>query len=363
MAKFQSKNTPKKGVGAEIRQALMTGVSYMLPLVIAGAVIMGAARIGASFFGVVDIWDAAYAASDSALLRLLHSFDVIGGLGLFLMLPVVAGYIAYGIASKPGLGPGLIAGLLAQNLGTGFLGALFAGLFAGYLVRWMATTIKLPKAAASVLPIFIIPFGATLITCLFILYVVGDPLIALNRSLETWLTDMSGTNKVVLAAVVGGMVAFDLGGPVNKAAVTTALALLASGIYDPNTAAQLAIIVPPIGLGLASVIWRSAFPPSLHEAGKASIVMGLVGVSEGAIPFVLARPKLIVVNVIGTATASATAVGLGAVNKAPISGFYGWLAVDSWPIYVFSIALGSTIIATCALALMKMEQRGQDGQN
>jgi PTS system fructose-specific IIC component len=174
---------------------------------------------------------------------------------------------------------------------------------------------------------------------------------------------MSGTNKVVLAAVVGGMVAFDLGGPVNKAAVTTALALLASGIYDPNTAAQIAIIIPPIGLGLAAVIWRSAFPPSLHEAGKASIVMGLVGVSEGAIPFVLARPKLIAVNVIGTAIASATAVGLGAVNKAPISGFYGWLAVEGWPIYVFSIVLGSGIIAFSTLALMRLELRKQEGKD
>ncbi len=362
MAKFQSKTAKKRGIGTEIRQALMTGVSYMLPLVIAGAVIMGAARIGASFFGVVDIWDAAYAASDNAWLRLFHNFDVIGSLGLYLMLPVVAGYISYGIASKPGLGPGLIAGLLAQNLGTGFLGALAAGLFAGYLVRWMTRHIKLPKAAASVLPIFIIPFGATLITCLFILYVIGDPLAAMNRGLEAWLTNMSGSNKVVLAAVVGGMVAFDLGGPVNKAAVTTSLALLASGIYDPNTAAQLAIIVPPIGLGLAAVIWRNVFPPSLHEAGKASIVMGLVGVSEGAIPFVLARPKLIIVNVVGTAIASATAVGLGAVNKAPISGFYGWLAVENWPIYVFSIALGSGIIALSAVSLMKLEQRKQDKQ-
>ena len=362
MAKFQSKTGAKKGIGTEIRQALMTGVSYMLPLVIAGAVIMGVARIGASMFGVVDIWDAAYASSDNGWLQLFHNFDMIGGLGLFLMPPVVAGYISYGIASKPGLGPGLIAGLLAQNLGTGFLGALVAGLFAGYLVRWMANNIKLPKAAASVLPIFIIPFGATLITCLFILYVIGDPLAAMNKGLENWLINMSGTNKVLLAAVVGGMVGFDLGGPVNKAAVTTALALLASGIYDPNTAAQIAIIVPPIGLGLAAVIWRDAFPPSLHEAGKASIVMGLVGVSEGAIPFVLARPKLIIVNVLGTALAAATAVGLGAVNTAPISGFYGWLAVDNWPIYVFSIALGSGFIALSSLALMKMEHRKQAEQ-
>jgi len=334
----------------------MTGVSYMLPLVIAGAVIMGLSRIGASFFGVVDIWDAAHAVSDNGFVRLLHSFDMIGGLGLYLMLPVVAGYISYGIASKPGLGPGLIAGLLAQNLGTGFLGALAAGLIAGYLVRWMATRIKLPPALASVLPIFIIPFGATLITCLIVLYVIGDPLAALNHGLESWLTTMSGTNKIVLAAIVGGMVGFDLGGPVNKAAVTTAMALLASGIYDPNTAAQVAIIVPPIGLGIASLVWRSRFPPSLHEAGKASIVMGLVGVSEGAIPFALARPKLILVNVLGASIASASAVGLGAVNRAPISGFYGWLAVENWMVYVLSIALGCAIVAFGSLMLMGLEK-------
>jgi PTS system fructose-specific IIC component len=351
VAKFQGKKAGK-GVGTEIRRALMTGVSYMLPLVIAGAVIMGAARIGASFYGVVDIWDAVHAASEHGLLRMFHAFDMIGGLGLMLMLPVAAGYIAYGIASKPALGPGLIAGLLAQNLGTGFLGALAAGLLAGYLVRWMARYIRLPGALASVVPIFIIPFGGTLIACLIVLYVIGEPLAALNQGLEDWLRNMSGGNRIVLAAIVGGMVGFDLGGPVNKAAVTTAMALLASGIYDPNTAAQVAIIVPPIGLGVAAITWKARFPSSLHEAGKASLIMGLVGVSEGALPFVLARPKLIAINVGGAAIGSAMAVALGAVNRAPISGFYGWLAVDNWPVYVLSIATGAAIIAGGSLLLM-----------
>lgn len=356
MAKFQSKGGGKRGVGTEIRQALMTGVSYMLPLVIAGAVIMGAARIGASFYGVADIWDTQYADSGSAMLRLFHAFDVIGGLGLFLMLPVAAGYIAYGIASKPGLGPGLIAGLLAQNLGTGFLGALAAGLLAGYLVRALARYVRLPGAFASVVPIFIIPFVGTLATCVIVLYVIGDPLAALNQALESWLRGMSGTNRIALAAIIGGMTGFDLGGPVNKAAVTTAMALLGSGIYDPNTAAQVAIIVPPLGLGLAAVLWTKRFPPSLHEAGKASLIMGFVGVSEGALPFVLARPRLIVINVAGSAFAAALAVALGAVNRAPISGFYGWLAVNNWAVYVLSIAVGALIIAFGSLALLRPER-------
>jgi fructose PTS system EIIBC or EIIC component len=355
MAKFQSKGSvsAKKSLATEMRQALMTGVSYMLPLVIAGAVIMGCSRIGASFFGVANIWDASYALSDNSLLRLFHSFDKIGGIGLGLMLPVIAGYIAYGIASKPALAPGLIAGALAQQLGTGFLGALVAGLLAGYIVRFLVTKIKLPGSMASIVPIFIIPFGGTLLTCLIVLYVLGDPLAALNKGLENWLQMMSGTNKVLLAAVVGAMVGFDLGGPVNKAAVTTSMALLASGIYDPNTAAQVAIIVPPIGLGIAAIIWRERFTGALHEAGKASLLMGLVGVSEGAIPFIMAQPKLIFVNVVGAAVAAAMAVGLGAVNKAPISGFYGWLAVEGWFVYVLSIAVGSLIIVLGCLLFVK----------
>ncbi len=356
MARFKSQGGTKKSLGIEVRQALMTGVSYMLPLVIAGAVIMGTARIGASFYGVADIWDGRYADSASAMLRLLHAFDMIGGIGLFLMLPVAAGYIAYGIASKPGLGPGLIAGLLAQNLGTGFLGALAAGLLAGWIVRLLATRIRLPGAFASVVPIFIIPFIGTLLTCVIVLYVIGDPLAALNHALESWLRGMSGANRIALAAIVGAMTGFDLGGPVNKAAVTTAMALLASGIYDPNTAAQVAIIVPPLGLGLAAVLWTHRFPASLHEAGKAALIMGFVGVSEGALPFVLARPRLIAVNVAGSSLAAALAVALGAENRAPISGFYGWLAVGNWAVYVLSIAVGALIIAFGSLALMRPER-------
>ena len=355
MAKFQSKGSTvaKKSVASEIRQSFMTGVSYMLPLVIAGAVIMGCSRIGASFYGVTDIWDAAHAVSDNPLLRLFHNFDTIGGIGLGLMLPVISGYIAYGLAAKPALAPGLIAGALAQQLGTGFLGALAAGLIAGYLVRLIIRYIKLSGSMASIVPIFIIPFGGTLLSCLIVLYILGDPLAAMNQGLENWLQSMTGTNKIILAAVIGAMVGFDLGGPVNKAAVTTAMALLAAGVYDPNTAAQVAIIVPPIGLGLAAIIWSERFKGSLHEAGKASLLMGLVGVSEGAIPFIMSQPKLILVNVIGSATASALAVGLGAVNKAPISGFYGWLAVEGWVVYVVSICIGAALIAAGCLIFVK----------
>lgn len=350
MAKFQGGGKPSAGV--EVKNAIMTGVSWMLPFVIAGAVLMGIARIGASIYGIDNIWDASHEQA-GMVIQLLHRFDGFGGLALSLMLPVVAGYISFALANKPGLAPGMVGGLLASNLGTGFLGALAAGFVAGYIVRALNRYIKLPKSLASAGPIFILPVGGTLLTCIVMAFVIGTPLAALNHGMESWLLSMSGTNKIVLAAVIGGMVGFDLGGPVNKAAVTTAMALLASGIYDPNTAAQVAIIVPPIGLGVATLLWSSRFPESLREAGKASTLMGLIGVSEGAIPFALSNPRIIVVNVIGSAVGAAMAVGLGAVNHAPISGFYGWLAVEKWPIYVLSIFCGSAIIAVGSLLIFR----------
>ncbi|WP_318376063.1 PTS fructose transporter subunit IIC [Enterobacter sp.] len=358
MAKFNGGSG--SSAGTEIKTAIMTGVSWMLPFVIAGAVIMGIARIGASMYGIDNIWDASHGEAASVMVQLLHKFDGFGGMALSLMLPVVAGYISFAIANKPGLAPGMVGGLLASNLGTGFLGALAAGFVAGYIVRALTTWVRLPKALASAGPIFILPVGGTLLTCLVMAFIIGTPLAALNHGMENWLLAMSGANKIILAAVVGGMVGFDLGGPVNKAAVTTAMALLASGIYDPNTAAQVAIIVPPIGLGVATLLWAKRFPASLREAGKASTLMGLIGVSEGAIPFALANPKIIIINVLGSATGAAMAVGLGAVNHAPISGFYGWLAVSHWPVYVLSIASGSAIIAVGSLLVFRSENEPEN---
>ncbi|MCL0001250.1 PTS fructose transporter subunit IIC [Providencia rettgeri] len=349
----QFNGASKLGIGTEIKNAIMTGVSWMLPFVIAGAVIMGIARIGASLYGIDNIWDASHQDATNFVVQMLHKFDGFGGLALSLMLPIVAGYISFAIANKPGLAPGMVGGLLASNLGTGFLGALAAGLIAGYIVRLLAKYTKLPKSLASAGPIFILPVGGTLLTCIIMAFVIGAPLAALNHGMEQWLLSMSGSNKIILAAVIGAMVGFDLGGPVNKAAVTTAMALLASEIYEPNTAAQVAIIIPPIGIGLATLIWAKRFPESLREAGKASTLMGLIGVSEGAIPFALANPKIIIINIGGAATGAAMAVGLGAINHAPISGFYGWLAVDKWPIYILSVAVGSGIITVGSLLIFR----------
>ncbi|KRM03983.1 PTS system, fructose-specific IIC component [Liquorilactobacillus ghanensis DSM 18630] len=332
----------------------MTGISYMIPIVIAGAVLMAISRVGASFYGISTIWDNKWADSANFMIRFLHTDDGWGSVALGLMFPVISAYIAYSIADKGGIAPGIIGGTLVANMNAGFLGALVSGLIAGYSVKLMIKYIHLPKAAESVLPVFIVPVLGTFITLFLVQYVIGVPFADLNSGLSAWLKSMTGTNRILLAAIVGGMVGFDLGGPVNKAAVTTAMALVTSGVYDPNTAAQVAIIIPPLGLGLATVINKKKFNLELQEAGNAALVMGLIGVSEGAIPFAVESPlKVVPANVVGSAVGSALAVGLGAVNHAPISGFYGWFAVEKWWFYILSIIIGTLIVTGLTLLFRK----------
>lgn len=343
-----------KKFGKNIETHIMTGISYMIPLVIAGAVLMAISRVGASFYGISDIWDAKWATNANWFIQFLHTDDGWGGLALGMMFPVISAFIAYSVADKGGIAPGLVGGVLVANMNAGFLGALASGLIAGYTVKFLLTHIHLPEAAKSVLPVFLVPVLGSLVTLILIQYVIGVPFAGINAGLASWLKSLTGTNKVLLAAIVGAMVGFDLGGPVNKAAVTTAMALLTSGVYDPNTAAQIAIIIPPLGLGLATLIDKRKFSPELHEAGQASLVMGLIGVSEGAIPFAVESPlKVIPANMIGSAAGAALGVGLGAVNRAPISGFYGWFAVEKWWFYILGIAVGTLIVTAITLATRK----------
>ncbi|KRK92616.1 PTS system, fructose-specific IIC component [Latilactobacillus curvatus JCM 1096 = DSM 20019] len=339
---------------------MLTGISYMIPLVIAGAVIMAISRVGGSIYGITDIWDAKYADSANGIIQLLHSIDGFGGTALGLMFPIISAFIAYSVVDKLGIAPGLVGGMLVKDINAGFLGAIASGLIAGYICLWIKNHVKLPKSMSSVVPVFLVPVIGTLATVLIINYVIGVPFTSINVGLEKWLNGLSGGNQIIMAAIVGAMVGFDLGGPVNKAAVTTAMALLTSQVYAPNTAAQVAIIIPPIGLGLATVFAKNKYNSALREAGKSSIIMGLVGVSEGAIPFAVENPlKVIPSTVIGSALGSAMAVGLGAVNEAPISGFYGWFTVTKWPIYILSVATGSLFVAISSV-LLRSKDAGKE---
>lgn len=339
---------------SEIKRAFLTGISYMLPLVVAGAVIMGLARIGASFYGIGDIWMANYGISENLIIRFLHTIDSLGGKTLGLMLPFIGGYVAFAIGDRVAIAPGFVGGVLASEFNSGFIGALIAGIIAGYTVKITLKKIKLPKFASGMTSIFIAPVLGVLITGLILLYLIGAPVSAINKGLEEWLKGMSGSNKVLLAAIVGGMMGFDLGGPVNKAALTTALALVVSGITTPNTAAMIGIVVPPLGLGLATIIGKKKYNKSLQEAGKSAILMGLVGVTEGAIPFAIESPFLVITTtVLGSSLSAAMAVFLGVDNPLPISGFYGWFAVYKWHLYILSIFVGALFIAIVNILVRK----------
>jgi len=225
----------------------------------------------------------------------------------------------------------------------------------GYLVRWMLANIKLPKDFRSLLPMVIIPLLGSAIVLFTMKYIVGVPLVALNSGLENWLIDMSGGNKVIMAAVLGAMVGFDLGGPVNKAAITVSLGLFAQGIFEPVTASHIAIIVAPFGIGLSTMIAKNLYTQELQENGRAALMMSCVGISEGAIPFVLANPALIIVNTIGSAVTAACVIMSGSIVEAPAAGILAIVLSSNFVLYTLSIAVGVAIVTVGTTVLMKRQ--------
>lgn len=351
-----SQKKSKKSLVTEVKNHVLTGVSYMIPMVIAGSLIMAIDRVAAMAFGIQDIWDAKHAVG--GIVGFLHTMDGLGGTALGLMLVVFAGFISYSIADKAGLPAGLAGGLLAKDIGAGFFGALAAGFLAGCCAKYLVKHLKF-KGALSGLSLILIPVLSVGITMLGIQYVLGVPFVWLNNGMIQVLTNLSGSNAVLVAFIVGGMMGSDLGGPINKAAMVTGIGLMESGIYAPNTAAMAAIVIPTLGYGIATFAFGKKYNNSFKNAGSASFIMGLVGVSEGAIPFTLANPKILVpANILGCGIGSAIAVGLGAVNTTTLSGAYGWLLIKNWPVYVLGVAAGALIIAGGAYAARKSFESG-----
>ena len=195
-----------KKLGHDLEKYIMTGISYMIPIIIVGAVLMAISRIGASFFGITDIWDDKWAKSANILIQFFHTDDGWGGIALGLMFPIVSAYTAFSIADKAAIAPGIVGGMLVANMNAGFLGAIASGLIAGYTVKLLNDHIHLPKAAKSVLPVFILPVVGSFVTLFLIQYVIGVPFAQLNLGLAAWLKSLSGVNNVVLAMIIGAMV-------------------------------------------------------------------------------------------------------------------------------------------------------------
>ena len=264
------------------------------------------------------------------------------------MVPVLAGFIAFSIADRPGLAPGLIGGMLASLCGAGFLG----GIVAGYSVRFLAQNIKLPASMEALKPVLVLPLLSTLITGLIMIYVVGGPVSAVMEGLTTFLGNMTSTNAILLGAMQG----FDLGGPVNKAAYTFGVGLLASHSYTPMAAIMAAGMVPALGMGVATWAARAKFNAAEHEAGNASFILGLCFICEGAIPFAARDPmRVIPSTMVGGAIAGGLSMYFGCTLMAPHGGLFVLAiphAVEHVMQYLLSIALG-TIACGLMYALLK----------
>ncbi|PSW46211.1 PTS fructose transporter subunit IIBC [Photobacterium leiognathi] len=336
--------TEKKEEKAGVYKHLMTGVSFMLPLVVAGGL-----SIALSFvFGIEAFKEQGTLAA--ALMK-------IGGDSAFaLMVPVLAGFIAFSIADRPGLAPGLIGGMLASSTGAGFLGGIVAGFLAGYSAKFLAEKVKLPQSMDALKPILIIPLIASLITGLVMVYVVGGPVSAAMEGLTHFLNTMGSANAVLLGIILGCMMCFDLGGPVNKAAYTFGVGLLASHTYAPMAAVMAAGMVPAMGMGLATFLAKRKFAASENEAGKASFVLGLCFISEGAIPFAARDPmRVIPCCMLGGALTGALSMLFGAKLMAPHGGLFVLLipnAITPALLYLVAIIAG-TLVTGISYAILK----------
>ncbi|WP_407644191.1 fructose-specific PTS transporter subunit EIIC [Falsibacillus albus] len=352
----------KQGFMAEMAQAVMTGISYMIPVIVAAGLMMGLAKLGSMPFGLVnEIGDPKYATSPNEFFKILHFLDAFGGLIFKFMYPVFAAFVAYALADRVGLVSGFIGGAFAGGLHytfwgitdgvpSGFLGALILGLTAGYVSKFLNEKIKLSKNLAAMKPMLIIPAVSVLSIFLLNFYVVDPVFGGLNVLLRHWIESAQGSGQVVLASVIAAATAFDLGGPINKAAGAIAIGLAADHVY-PLTARVLAIVIPPIGLGLATVIdkyvvGRRVFDANLRVTGNTSILLGFIAISEGAIPFMLRNPLIVIpINIIGAMLGSSVAVLLGAVQWYPLPAVWGWPLVENLWAYLIGLAAGVLFIA------------------
>lgn len=337
-----------------IYQHLMNGVSFMVPFIVVGGLLMAIAlTLGgkATPEGLVIPEDSFW-----------KSIENIGNLAFSFMVPILAGYIAVSIADKPGLVPGMIGGAIAadgsfygSDAGAGFLGGIVAGFIAGYIAKWIKN-IKIPKVMAPIMPIIIIPIISSLIVGLIFIFLIGAPIASIFEGLTTWLKGMQGTNIVILALIIGAMIAFDMGGPVNKVAFLFGSALIAEGNYAVMGMVAVAVCTPPIGLGLATFINKRKFNKGEVEMGKASFTMGLFGITEGAIPFAAQDPlRIIPSNMIGAMIAAAIAaiggVGDRVAHGGPIVAVLGGIDQVLW--FFIAVIVGSVVTMFSVLTLRR----------
>ncbi|SHI19477.1 PTS fructose transporter subunit IIABC [Streptomyces sp. 3214.6] len=342
--------------GTKLRKWLMTGVSYMVPFVAAGGLLIA---LGFAIGGwqinkapsVMEHFSWTQVDSWGALL-----FQI-GGVAFGFLIPVLAGYIAYGMADRPGLVPGFVGGMIASNIAAGFLGGLAAGLLAGGTVLAIQR-IKIPPVLRGIMPVVVIPLISSLVVGFLMFVVIGKPIAEAQKGMTDWLSGLSGTNAILLGVLLGLMMCFDLGGPVNKVAYAFATAGIA--VQDPSDSAMKVMaavmaagMVPPLGMALATTVRKKLFTPTERENGKAAWVLGASFISEGAIPFAAGDPlRVIPASMAGGAVTGALSMAFGATLRAPHGGVFVIPLIGNAFLYLVAIAAG-VCVTTAVVVVLK----------
>lgn len=360
----------------KVRQWLMTGVSYMIPFVAAGGILIALsfmlAQVALGESGAIEI--VKYGLTAEGQYNIAQNFNplsltswaallfVIGGASFGFLVPILSGFIAFAIADRPGLVPGIVGGSVAATMGAGFLGGLVTGLLGGFVARWVSSW-NVAKGVRGVMPVVVIPLLSSLITIGLFITVLGRPIKGLTDALNTWLTGMSGASAIILGVILGAMMGFDLGGPVNKVAyafATTGLAAAGAATDAPQLKIMAAVMaagmVAPLAMALATTLRPHLFSEPERENGKAAWLLGFSFISEGAIPFAAADPvRIIASSVVGSALTGALAMAFGTTLRAPHGGIWVLPLIGNFLLFIVALAIGVVVMTGLVVALKSRE--------
>ena len=367
----------RESVGAHLKRVLLTGVSYMIPFVAAGGLLMALGFLLGGF-DIPDyaedivlgnsLWNLPTEYGDLALGPVGAYLGAvafqIGNLSMSFLVAALAGYIAFGIADRPGIAPGFTVGAVAVLMGAGFIGGIIGGLLAGYIAHWIGS-FAAPRWLRGLMPVVIIPLVASLVSSGLMFMVLGGPISALTKGLDSWLTSMTGTAAVILGLILGTMMAVDLGGPVNKVAYSFAVAGLAAGSvenpvpWEIMATVMAAGMVPPLAMALATAVRPRIFSQAEKENGKAAWLLGAAFISEGAIPFAASDPlRVIPASVVGAGVTGGMTMAFSVTSQAPHGGVFVFFAIDSFLLFLLSVVVGTIISALLVLALKIFVRKG-----
>lgn len=345
-------NNEKKSIKTEMKNSILTGISYIIPVIVAGGMILAFAVLVAQGFGLQELY-----AEEGSWLWMFRKLG--GGMLGTLMVPLLSGYMAYSIADKPALGPGFAAGVAANLIGGGFLGGMVGGFLAGYIIKFLKDKFPAKGTFAGFISFWVYPVVGSLTVGALMLLVFGKPVAALNQGMLNWLNNLSGSNAVILGAVIGIMVSFDLGGPINKAAYTFCIGAMASGNYIPYAAFASVKMVSAFSVTAATLLFKNHFEEYEREVGKSTWILGLAGITEGAIPFMIEDPIRVIPSFcVGSAVTGAIITSAKVGLSVPGAGIFSLFVLQGTNVFQAALIwIGAALIGAAISTILLVVTR------